>query len=459
MELPTAFLDRMARLLGDEFPSFLASYDVPPFTGLRVNTLKLSPAAFRKLSPFRLHTIPWCPEGFWTPDDERPGKHPYHAAGLYYLQDPAAMAVGTLLVPQPGEWVLDLCAAPGGKATHLASLLGNQGLLVANDVDWRRARALVENLERWGARNVLILNERPERLAERWAGYFDRVLVDAPCSGEGMFRRRETARREWKPSLVAGAARRQRAILNAAASLVRPGGWLAYVTCTFAPEENEGVVAYFLADHPDFELVSPAWYPGFASGRPDWLEEMPPGLNTDLTRTVRLWPHYAPVEGHFIALMRRRSGETPAQRPIARPDRPSEATRRLYREFCAQHLTNPPAGELTQVGSNLYLALPRLPDLRGLRVLRLGLWLGTIHRGRFEPSHALAMTLHKADARQVLDLSSSDPLVQAYLRGESFDSPGEEGWVLVTVDGYPLGWGKRVRGVVKNRYPKAIRRG
>ncbi|HEY64940.1 MAG TPA: hypothetical protein G4O02_10255 [Caldilineae bacterium] len=456
--IPEAFLERMAWLLGDEYPAFLASYEEPSLIGLRVNTLKLTPEAFRLIAPFDLsQRVPWCPEGFIVPVEEHPGQHPFHAAGLYYIQDPGAMAVARLLDPQPGDWVLDLCAAPGGKATHLAALLQGEGLLIANDIDRARARILVKNMERWGARNVVVTSERPDRLVERWAGCFDRVLVDAPCSGEGMFRKSEAARQEWKPALIAGAARRQQQILEAAAALVQPGGRLAYVTCTFAPEENEGVIAHFLARHPEFEIIRPPWYPGFASGRPDWLEGDRSGLDDGLWHTVRLWPHRAPAEGHFIALMRRRGEVAYDDVPRARVQAPPASARRAYEAFCAETLTINLDGELGWWGSTLYLVPTSLPDFRGVRVLRPGLPLGAIRKGRFEPAHALAMALRATEVRNMLRLSLSDPRVFAYLRGESFPSHGDDGWVLVTVEGYPLGWGRRTRGLLKSRYPRSLR--
>ena len=231
-EIPSAFLERMARLLRDEYPAFLASYDKLPSVGLRVNTLKIAPEVFRQIAPFKLAPLPWCAAGFTIAgEDKEPGKHPYHAAGLYYLQDPSAMAVAELLDPQPGERVLDLASAPGGKATHIAAKMQGQGLLVANEIHSKRAWELAGNLERWGAANVAITNETPERLAERFEDFFDRVLVDAPCSGEGMLRKSEAARVEWAPELVRGCALRQTAILDHAARLVRPGGRLAYSTC------------------------------------------------------------------------------------------------------------------------------------------------------------------------------------------------------------------------------------
>ncbi len=469
----------MAALLGDEYPAFLASYDAPASVGLRVNTLKISVEAFCALAPFDLAPIPWCPAGFEIPSENKdasaatvcagrlrngsrdlgrqaaaPGKHPYHAAGLYYLQEPSAMAVAELLDPQPGERVLDLAAAPGGKTTHIASLMQGQGLLIANEIHSQRAWELAGNLERWGARHVAVTNETPERLAERFPGFFDRVLVDAPCSGEGMMRRGEAARREWTPELVRGCALRQVAILEQAARLVRPGGRLVYSTCTFNPEENEGNVARFLADHPDFALIEPPQRPGFS-----------PGVCRDVacnvsTRVVRLWPHRAAGEGHFIAVLARADDAPTA--PLPKPWRPAAVPRPVaaaYQAFCAAHLTAPPAVEhLALVGSYLYALPPGLPDLTGLRFLHPGWWLGTVKKDRFEPSHALALGLNCHDAQRVLDLPADDPALAAYLRGESLASPGEEGWTLVAVDGFPIGWGKRAAGRLRSYYPKGLRR-
>ena len=302
----------MRAWMGDEAEPFLASLDEPPQPGLRVNTLKATAEEFRQRSPFALRPVPWCAEGFLLPptDETRPGRHPYHAAGLYYLQDPSAMLAAVLLDPQPGDRVLDLCAAPGGKATHLAARLGNQGLLAANEVVRGRTAALLDNLERFGAANILITSESPETLAATWPAAFDRVLVDAPCSGEGMFRKTPVARQEWRPQTVSGCALRQTGILEAAARLVRPGGRLVYATCTFAPEENEAVIARFLVTHPHFELAPPPPLPGLDCGRPDWIApELAAGL--PLERCVRIWPHRAPGEGHFFAVLQR-WGDDPA---------------------------------------------------------------------------------------------------------------------------------------------------
>src|SRR5829696_1036015 len=298
--LPPRFVERMRTLLGDEADAFLASYDRPPVSGLRVNTLDLTSESFETLSPWPLTPVPWCSAGFLVADDARPGKHPFHAAGLYYLQEPSAMAVAEAMRIEPGQRVLDLAAAPGGKATHIASLLAGTGVLVANEIVPSRVKPLGENLERWGATNAVITNEEPARLAERLGPVFDRVLLDAPCSGEGMFRKTPVAIREWSPEHVAGSAARQTKILQDAARLTRPGGLLLYSTCTFAPEENEKQVARFLDQHPDWDLVDVPMLTGFAPGRSEWADD----TEKPLDRAVRLWPHLIPGEGHFLALLR-----------------------------------------------------------------------------------------------------------------------------------------------------------
>jgi 16S rRNA C967 or C1407 C5-methylase (RsmB/RsmF family)/NOL1/NOP2/fmu family ribosome biogenesis protein len=467
--IPPAFLDRMRDLLGDEFGAFATSYEAPPSQGLRANTLKIPAEELRARLPFAVAPVPWCADAFVLSGQEgeaRPGKHPYHAAGLYYLQDPSATAPVELLDPQPGEVILDLAAAPGGKSTHIAARLRGEGLLISNEVIHKRGWELAGNLERWGATNVAITTETPERLAARWPGFFDAVLVDAPCSGEGMFRKSEAARQEWAPALVEGCAVRQGGILEHAAALVRPGGRLVYSTCTFAPEENEGAVARFLDAHVEFELIEPPARPGFARGRPEWL---PPALHrAELTTCVRLWPHLAPGEGHFAALLRKRVDDSEPQRAALHPAaRPSRGALAAYAAFIEETFVEGPAAqESAQAGSYLYAIPPGLPDLTGLRYLHPGWWLGEVKapmaagergRERFEPSHALALAARPLPARRSEDLAPDDPALAAYLRGETLASPGEDGWTLARVDGYALGWAKRVGGRLKSHYPKGLR--
>ena len=499
--IPPLFLERMSRLLGDEYPAFAAALEEQPVSGLRVNTLKLSPETFRAISPVKLgESIAWAPSAFILPPfteemggRKEPGKHPYHLAGLYYLQDPSAMSAAALLDPQPGERVLDLAAAPGGKTTALAALMQESGLLVANEIKEKRLGHLVVNVERWGAGNVIITNETAEGLADHFGANFDRVLVDAPCSGEGMFRKDRSARLDWSPQMVEGCAARQSNILRVAGKLVRPGGTLLYSTCTFAPEEDEAVIARFLAEFPEYETVPIPLFPGFMPGRPDWMEISPPVdrhhrqrmagdiLEDSLKNAVRLFPHRIQGEGHFVCLMI--LTDNPEGRPAVKSGRGQETlaqhgarlTNRsigLWREFAAEVLqVDLPEQRLGMVGDRLYLLPEGLPDLRGLRVTVPGIWLGNIKKDRFEPAHPLALLLKPGQARNVVDLSSEDmgnlqggrlggyqggrrPPLRAYLAGETIPSEGTPGWTLVTVDVWPLGWGKRVQGILKNHYPK-----
>jgi len=487
--LPALFLERMQRLLGDEYAAFAASLEQSPVSGLRVNTLKLSPQKFQTISPFSLgEAVPWCDSAFIIPaSDFSFGKHPYHLAGLYYLQDPSAMSPAELLMGAPyglqsssfslhpasarGMRVLDLAAAPGGKTTALAALMQGHGLLVANEIKDKRVGHLAVNVERWGAGNVVITNESPERLADHFGPFFDRVLVDAPCSGEGMFRKDMGARRDWSPEMVVGCAVRQRNILRLAAKLVRPGGYLLYSTCTFAPEEDEEVINGLLGGRTDqngageFEVVELPQLPGFMPGRPEWMgqedKHKKPETNEALRGAVRLFPHRVSGDGHFICLLRR-IGIT-AMETGWKPGRlanPSPAQTRLWQEFASDVLkVGFPSDQLRVRAERLYFIPEELPDFGTLRVLHPGVWLGTFKKMRFEPAHPLALFLHPEQARQVLDLPSAETgqrlsSIQAYLGGETIPSDGTPGWTLVTVDGWPLGWGKRVQGILKNHYPR-----
>jgi NOL1/NOP2/sun family putative RNA methylase len=491
--IPPLFLENMRRLLGEQADAFQASYLQPPVAGLRANTLKVAPEDLRQLLPYRLNPLPWTQSGFQLVEAAEllsaaasapPGKHVYHAAGLYYLQEPSAMAVAELLNPQPGDAVLDLCAAPGGKTTHLAALMNNQGILIANETHPKRVWELAENLERWGTRNTLITNESPPRLAERLGGFFDKILVDAPCSGEGMFRKSENARRDWSPEHTVYCAQRQLAILDPAARMLKPGGLLAYSTCTFNPLENETTLARFLKNHPDFEILPLQASSGFSPAQPGWL---PPGESLpELAHALRIWPHLAPGEGHFMAVLRRNSDLPERPRPSFRKTAPKErrnvpATGNQpagsmlkqwlpeFQNFCRQTLiaappfSQPDAGRLSLAGAYLYQPPANAPDLTGLKVIHPGWWLGAFYSGagqarlRFEPSHALALGLRVEQAQRCLDLQAGDPQVSAYLRGETLAWEGEAGWVLLAVDGFPLGWGKSGRGQVKNFYPRGLR--
>lgn len=451
--LPEAFEERMKGLLGEEYTSFLESYEKERAQALRVNTGKISVEDFQRLSPFSLRPVPWVKEGFYYESGERPGKHVYHEAGLYYMQEPSAMAVAVLANAKPGERVLDLCAAPGGKTTQLAASMKGEGLLVSNEIHPARAKILSQNVERMGIPHAVVTNEKPADLTDRFLEFFDRIVVDAPCSGEGMFRKEEQALLQWSPENVTMCAERQQEILEAAAPMLRPGGVLVYSTCTFAPEENEGSISTFLNHHPEFSVKRVSAYEGFAGGRPEWAGEEGREETKD---TFRLWPHRLEGEGHYVAVLQK---EGEAERRAAETKAPSvdKAALKLYEEFAKDSLKRKRPGVPVLFGEQLYL-LPEAVNLKGLKVLRPGLHLGTVKKNRFEPSHALALALAEEEACRTVNLDGNGPEAAAYLRGEALLADGEKGWTLVLADGYSLGWGKMTGGTLKNHYPKGLRR-
>ena len=441
--LPTAFLQRMQQMLGPEYPAFLQSYDRPRSVGLRFNPLK---GADLPQLPFGLTPVPWAPHGYFYDPATRPGLHPYHEAGVYYLQEPSAMAPAVLLDAQPGELVLDLCAAPGGKSTQIAAALQGRGLLVCNEINPGRAKILARNIERLGITNALVLQETPQRIAAAFPHCFDRVLVDAPCSGEGMFRKEAAASADWSEATVAHCAARQQEILDAAAVLLKAGGRLVYSTCTFAPAENEGAIAAFLRRHPDFTLEAPGEAARFfAPGNPDWAE----GQDPTLAKTCRLWPHELPCEGHFAAVLRYCGDAENTWQPVRSVQAPA-----VWRAFADECLPDAPEGVLISFGDTLYAAPPVLPQLDGLRVLRAGLELGQMRKGRFVPAHALALA--SRDAAACCRLEPDDPRLAQYLEGQQI-SGDACGWTLVFAGLYPIGWAKGSGGVLKNHFPKGLR--
>jgi NOL1/NOP2/fmu family ribosome biogenesis protein len=373
------------------------------------------------------------------------------------------MAPATLLAPQPGERVLDLAAAPGGKATALAALMQGDGLLVVNEIKDKRLGHLAMNMERWASPNVVITNETPEHLADELGPFFDRVLVDAPCSGEGMFRKDMSARMDWSPKMVAGCAQRQVNILRVAAHLVREGGTLLYSTCTFNPEENEAVILNMLAEFPEYQVSPLPQFPGFMPGQPGWLYKMEADVDSkaSLVGAVRLFPHRVMGEGHFICCLqhgkvggntsfhqyRNRSRELSLQEM----DRMQGV---LWDGFSSEILNHQFEVERLRIrGERLYFTPRDMPQVGSLRVVHPGLWLGTFKKDRFEPAQPLALFLGKSKITKSMDFQVGDPSLHSYLQGGTIQDPGDPGWVLVCVDGFGLGWGKRVLGVVKNHYP------
>ena len=455
MKLPSEFEEKMQRLLGDEFPSYIACYEEPRYYGLRVNTRKISVEDFRRICPFEIRQVPWIENGFYYNGEEvSPARHPYYFAGLYYLQEPSAMTPASRLPVEPGDRVLDLCAAPGGKATELGAKLQGRGLLAANDISSSRAKGLLKNIELFGIGNVLVSSEEPGRLAGFFPGFFDKILIDAPCSGEGMFRKDRKMVKAWEEHGPDFFSKLQKNIILQAASMLRDGGMMLYSTCTFDPSENEEVIAHLLRERPEFHICPMEPYQGFAPGRP----ELAGGSDPSLADTVRIFPHRMHGEGHFLALLQK--GEKAPQKGRGEKEPPRRRSRKLPEElekFLEKLKIDLSPDRLDIHGERVYYMPEGLPAVRGMRFLRTGLLLGELKKNRFEPSQALAMALCPEDFDQVISLPCSDERVIRYLKGETLDVEdqvcgSQKGWHLFCVDGYPLGWGKLSGGTLKNKY-------
>jgi NOL1/NOP2/sun family putative RNA methylase len=446
MNLPEKYAERMQRLLGEDYDKYLKSLDEKRYCGLRANTLKIPPEELDKLVDWELSPVKWCDSGFYYDEAIRPAKHPFYNAGLYYIQEPSAMSTGAMLDIEPGDRVLDLCAAPGGKSTQAAAKLQGEGVIVSNDISASRCKALLKNIEVCGVKNAVITNETPEKLASRFEGYFNKIIVDAPCSGEGMFRKDDGAVRSWDTHKSEMCCELQRDILKNAAKMLTTGGVIAYSTCTFAPEEDEGMIWEFLCKNPDFELLDVDKSKGFDEGHPEWTE----GGSDELKKCGRLWPYKTKGEGHFLCLMRKKG--SPLRLELQDKPNPSDKELADFNEFCKAYLNIKITSPLIIHGSSLMAVPSGLPDLRGIRVMRSGQYLGELKKNRFEPSQAFAMTLKKDDVKLTIDFGLEDDGLKQYLRGDSFQVDCADGWALVCVCGYPLGWGKVQKGRLKNKY-------
>ena len=428
-QLPKQFIENMKKQLPEnEWEAFFAVYNEKPYKAVRLNPLKGEIKSLAPLLPFLGERVAWEENGFYTAQ-EKLGASVFHAAGLFYSQEPSAMSAAPLLEVQGGEKVLDLCSAPGGKGTQLACKMHGEGVIVLNEPILSRAKILSQNTERMGITNAVVCSELPEKLSEKFVGYFDKILVDAPCSGEGLFRKNaDEALTEWSEDNIALCAQRQTKILNEATKMLRVGGRLVYSTCTFATAEDEGQVCDYLKNHPTMRLV----------------------------KQEKLYPHKIKGEGHFVALFEKTDGE---EEKSLRPLKPTvcRASEQAYRDFekTALHFT---AKNLHEANGVLYALPDGVFDWKGLQLLRVGIRLGEVKNGRFEPNHSLALALKKEEFKNTVDFAETDSRVEKYLRGETVEGEIKNGWCAVCVEGYPLGWGKAVNGVIKNHYPKGLRK-
>ena len=431
-KLPEQFIVNIKKQLPEnEWEAFFTCYQNKPYKGVRLNVLKGGRDALKSILPFLGEQVEWEENGFYT-EEEKLGGSPYHFAGLFYSQEPSAMSAAPLLEVKLGEKVLDLCSAPGGKGTQLACAMDGKGLILLNEPISSRAKILSQNVERMGIKNAVVTNEYPEALAKRFAGYFDKILVDAPCSGEGMFRKNaEEALVEWSDENVAMCAERQAGILEYATQMLKKGGRLVYSTCTFSQAEDEGQVCDYLQKHPEMRLI----------------------------KQEKLYPHHVKGEGHFVALFEKteKTGEWDSRIKIAK-NSVTQKSEKAYRDFEKAFFHEKFAFRLYENNGVLYELPEEVFDWKGLNVLRVGVRLGEVKNERFEPAHSLATCVKKRECKRVLDLPIDDGRVEAYLHGEVIDGEVDNGWCLVCVDGYPLGLGKAVNGNIKNHYPKGLRK-
>ncbi len=450
MSLPEKYLDTMKEMLGEDFQAYLDSFNDSRLYGLRVNTLKITPEEFLKISPFDLKPIPWIENGFYFSEKDKPAKHPYYFAGLYYIQEPSAMTPANVLPIDEGDVVFDMCAAPGGKSTELGAKLNQTGLLITNDISNSRAKALLKNVEVSGIPNVCVLSEDPKKIANRFSTFFDKVLIDAPCSGEGMFRKDNKLIKSWQKNGPEFYSEIQKSIILNGADMLKPGGKLLYSTCTFSKLEDEESVKYLLRNRPEMHLIDIKPYDGFEHGFVENEEDE----SMQLEKTVRIFPHKMQGEGHFLALFEKEKDmpvdvhATIKKAAVKLPDELKE-----FLQHVSYHIDEK---DIVIRDNKAYIISPNMPDESGLRIMRNGTLLGEVKKNRFEPSQAFAMVLKASEYDKVINLSVDDERVIKYLKGETIDAAdfkdNEAGWSLICVDGYPLGWGKFNGSMIKNKY-------
>ncbi len=421
IELPKDFLQRMKKTLDTSFEAFLNSYSAPPYNGFRVNTLKITPEELLKIFPYSTGKVDWCPTGFYYEGGF--GKNPCHQTGLFYSQEPSAMISAELLDVNEGDIVLDLCAAPGGKSTQIAAKLNGKGLLVSNEIVRSRALILRENIERTGVMNAVVTNMSPEDMEDEFEGFFNKILVDAPCSGEGMFKKEAEAINAWSVEHTLSCAQRQQHILNSAAKMLSSGGTLVYSTCTFAPCENEDTVHVFLETHPEFTLET----------------------------MEHIYPHEKKGEGHFAAKLKKNGDVNFNKRkPLLKEADPSP-----FKQFEKDFLNTKLKGKFLLFGENLYLLPDLFGDIQNIKLILPGLHLGELKKNRFEPAHHLCMALKKENFK--ISYEMKDNNIDLYYHGDVINGAAPNGWGAALYTGFPMGWFKSANGQLKNHYPKKYR--
>ena len=443
MQLPEKFKAQMKELLMEEYEDYIQSFEHERYYGLRVNTLKISVEDFLKISPFHLLPIPWTSDGFYYDANlDKPSKHPYYYAGLYYLQEPSAMLPAEILPIEHNDYVLDTCAAPGGKSTKLATKLNQTGLLISNDISSSRCQGLLKNIELFGIKNTWVTSEDLVNMESHYLNTFDKILVDAPCSGEGMFRKEPDLIKSWIDKDDSYYPPIQKSILNAALNMLKPSGYVVYSTCTFSIHENEEVIQDALNHHEDVHLVDIKKIDG-----------MQPGIN--MSECVRLYPHKIHGEGHFVALLKK-DGEPTNKKENSQQSDPLNEDVQGFLKLCAL-----PRGTFKIKKDKVIWLNTDFQAYKGFRVLRSGLLIGQIKNKHFEPNQAFAMSLNENTFKNVLNLSSEDARVIKYLKGETLDvkdiDSKTNGWTLVLVDHFPLGFAKLSKGTLKNKYAKGWR--
>ncbi|RKI43751.1 SAM-dependent methyltransferase [bacterium D16-51] len=454
-KLPERFCENMKGLLGEEYPEYIQSLSEKPCTALRINTRKISVTQWLEKGLFMAEAVSWAANGFYYNSKEQtPSKHPYYYAGLYYIQEPSAMVPASILPVSAGDKVLDLCAAPGGKATELGAKLNGQGLLVANDISVSRTRALVKNLQLAGICNAVVTAETPERLAAVFPGYFDKILVDAPCSGEGMFRREPGMAKDWLEKGPEYYAPLQKQILGEAYKMLKPGGKLVYSTCTFSVKEDEEVVQWFITEYPDMQIWPVKRQEGFSDGMPGLLEDG----SSDLKNCIRIFPHRTRGEGHFAVLLQKEGQNF-------LPTKSREGLGLNVKELKKRQVSLPEAllgfiekagafgGRIEEKGDALSMRPGMLPDTGNLRVVYQGLPVCELGQ-KIKMSHPLALAMKSGDFEQTLDLPADGGEIIRYLKGETLltECP-YRGNILVCVDGFGVGWAQgNGSGMLKNKY-------